>query len=183
MADLDTFKRRVGYQVGADQDAFTGNGQRVSFQLRHENVSEPQVYFNGALQLDSLYELDGPPGVMTFTAAPADEAVVTIDYKFAAFTDTEANALISEFGLQKAVIEALREVLANTARLRNYKQGDTEVDNSQVFKQVKQLLDMYVTEYQQDQSAEASSITVSKRKDPRGGPEYCQEPDLSRLYG
>ena len=79
---------------------------------------------------------------------------MTIFYKFAAFTDEEAQALINEYGLQKAVIEALREILANTARLRNYKQGDTEVDNSQVFKQVKQLLDMYQTEYQTDQSAE-----------------------------
>jgi hypothetical protein len=37
MADLETFKRRVGYHVGADQDAFTGNGSRKAVQLRHEN--------------------------------------------------------------------------------------------------------------------------------------------------
>jgi hypothetical protein len=40
---------------------------------------------------------------------------------------------------------------------------------------------MYVTEYQQDQSAEASMISLHKRKDPRGTDGPWQERDISRL--
>lgn len=183
MEDLEVFKRRVGYHVQADQDTFTGNGSNLTVQLRHENVSQVDIYLGDELLDAELYTLDAAAGVVTFGEAPEDGVAVTIDYKFAPFTDEEAQALITEYGIDKAVIEALREILANQAKLRNYKQGDTEVDNSQVFKQVKQLLDMYQDEYQADQSAEQAGIAVVKRRDPRGDVGECREKDLSRLYG
>src|SRR4051794_19732125 len=126
--DLATFKRRVGYNATAEQDTFTGNGTNKTVQLRHDNVSDVQVYFNDVQQDDGLYGLNDAAGSLTFTDAPDDNTVVTVFYTYAAFTDEEAQALIDQYGLQKAVIEALRELLADTAKLRNYKQADTEVD-------------------------------------------------------
>jgi hypothetical protein len=184
MSDLDTFKRRVGYKVTADQDTFTGNGSNKTVQLRHDSVSDVQVSFGDIQQDAGLYTVNAEAGSLTFTDAPADGVVVTVFYLYAAFTDEQAHALISEYGLQLAVIEALRELLADTAKLRNYKQGDTEVDNSQVFKQVKQLLDMYVTEYQKDQSVEQAQVNVVRRHDPRGEDDCERNQDISRLlYG
>jgi hypothetical protein len=137
---------------------------------------------NTLLTIDTDYAVDGEAGLITFVTPPPDGQVAIITYKFAPFTDAEAQALITEYGLQLAIIEALREILANTAKLRNYKNADTEVDNSQVFKQVKQLLDMYQTEYQTDQSAELPGVVVTKRNDPRGGSDDCRDRDISRLY-
>lgn len=182
MTDLEIFKRHVGYSVKADQDTFTGNGATVTVNLRHENVSDVEVYVADDLLAAGTYVVAAEPGVITFNDAPPDGAVVTVNYQFAPFTDTEALALIDEYGLQKAVIEALREILANQARMRNYKQGDTEVDNSQVFKQIRELLKIYEDELYKDQSS-VNPITIGIRSDPRGSSDYCQEQDISRLYG
>jgi hypothetical protein len=46
------------------------------------------------------FTLDAEAGVI-ITAAPVDDPVVVrVDYKFAAFTDKQANALISQYGLK-----------------------------------------------------------------------------------
>jgi hypothetical protein len=182
MDDLTVFKRRVGYKVKADQDTQTASGNDRVYTLRFENVFDVVILFNGE-EVTSGYEVDSEAGTITFTTAPTADTVIVVNYKFAPFTDDEANALISEYGLDGAVIEALRELLANSARLMNYKQGDTEVDYSTVFKQVKELLKMYMDEAQAQGSEETPTLTVGTRKDPRISDESCQEPDLSRLYG
>jgi hypothetical protein len=182
MTDLDTFKRRVGYRVQAAQDSFTGNDDDRLFQLTFENISDVVVQVDDAPYPTDRVTVDAAAGLVKLPGAPGDGSVISITYKYAPFTDDEANELIAAYGLDRAVIEALREILANTARLRNYKQGDTEVDNSQVFKQVKQLLDHYVTEYQSNESAERG-VVIQRRNDPRGGPRGCRDQDTSRLYG
>jgi hypothetical protein len=181
MADLDTFKRRVGYRIKATQETYTGTDEGNTYQLAFESVFDVKVFVDDAPYPADAVTVDGDAGLVTLKGAAGEDSTVTIQYQYAPFTDEEANALISEYGVERAVIEALREILANQARLRNYKQGDTEVDNSQVFKQVKQLLDHYVTEYQSNQSAERG-IVVQRRNDPRGEAS-CREQDISRLYG
>src|SRR3954449_6127845 len=182
MADLDTFKRRVGYRIKANQETFTGTDETQVFQLAFDNVFDVKVSVDDAPYPDVAITVDAESGVVTLRGAPGEGSSITFQYQYAPFTDDEAQALITEYGLDRAVIEALREILANTARLRNYKQGDTEVDNSQVFKQVKQLLDHYVTEYQSNESAERG-VVIQRRNDPRGGPRGCRDQDTSRLYG
>jgi len=182
MTDLDVFKRYIGYKVKADQDTFTGNGSTLSVNLRYENIFGVEVYFNDELQPISSYTVDSEPGVITFTDAPPDQMVVTINYKFAPFTDAEATELIATYGLERAVVEALRELLANQSRMMNYKHADTEVDHSQVFKQIKTLLEYYEKQTFKDESGEVSGLTLSRRVDPRGD-KTCREQDISRLYG
>lgn len=181
MEDLDVFKRHVGYRAEATQETFTGTELTTSVNLRYESVFDVVVHVGESLRQSSTYTVDSEAGVVTFTSAPEGE-IVTVQYKYAPFTDAEAQALIDTYGVDKAVIEALREMLANTARLRNYKQADTEVDNSQVFKQLQALLKMYTDDYQRDQSSESGGMVIRTRNDPRGEA-YCREQDISRLYG
>lgn len=179
---LDEFKRHVGYRVKADQDTFIGDGTRVLHNLQYENVFDVQVYFGTELQSGG-YTVASEPGTLTFDAPVPDSTVVTIDYKFAPISDTEALAWIDAYGLEKAVIEALRFLLGNQSRLMNYKEADTEVDYGQVFKQVKALLDYYEGLLNKDESGQNSGVTISRRRDPRGEPGNCREIDVSRLYG
>lgn len=123
------FKRQVGYTVMAEKVTFTGNGLNRVGNLRYENIADVQVHLDNDL-LTADYEVQAEAGVITFVTAHDDGVVVTINYTFASFTDDEAQELIAEYGLERAVIEALRSILASTAKLRNYKQADTKVDNS-----------------------------------------------------
>src|SRR3954453_18023826 len=182
MTDLDTFKRRVGYRIKGNQEIFTGTDDIQVFQLAFDNVFDVKVSVDDAPYPDDAITVDAESGVVTLRGAPDEGSTITVQYQYAPFTDAEAQTLITEYGVDGAVIEALCELLANTARLRNYKQGDTEVDNSQVFKQVKQLLDPYVTEYQSNESAERG-VVVQRRNDPRGDAYGCRDQDVSRLYG
>lgn len=144
MDDLTKFRRKIGDKVKADKDVATGNGSTTQWHLRHENVFDLQVFIGTTLQvIGTNYTLDSSSGAVDFIAAPADEQRVTFIYKFACFTDEEAQQLITEYGLDGAVIEALREILADSSRLMNYKQGETEVEYSVVFKQTKELLEYY----------------------------------------
>lgn len=180
MQDLELFKRRVGYQVKADQDTVIGDGTARVFELRCENVFEVTIYADGNELDPTSYVVDGQPGTITFTDAPINGTTLTIAYKFAPFTDAEAQALIDQFGLTKAVIEALRSILADVSRRTNYRRGDTEVSDSDVFKHVRELVKMYEDELQQNEAVEAGGIHAVQRMKPRC--EY-QPNDLSRLYG
>jgi hypothetical protein len=182
MADLDTFKRRVGYRIKSAQESYTGTDTDDTYQLAFENVFDVQVFLNDVRYPAEYLTIDGEVGVVKLKGPAGQDAVLAIHYKYAPFTDAEAQALITEYGLDKAVIEALRELLANTARLRNYKSADTEVDNSQVFKQVRELIRMYEDEYQSNRSVE-TGVIVQRRNDPRGEADGCRETDISRLYG
>src|SRR3954452_12007977 len=123
MTDLETFKRHVGYRVKAAQETFTGTDLTVSINLRFEGVFDVEVDVDAGSYPATAYTVDGEAGVVKFKSPPGDESVVTIRYKYAPFTDAEAQALIDAYGLDMAVIEALRELLANVARLRNYKEA------------------------------------------------------------
>src|SRR3954466_4074261 len=154
MADLNTFKRRVGYRIKANQETFTGTDETQVFQLAFDNVFDVKFSVDDAPYPDVAITVDAESGVVTLRGAPGEGSTITFQYQYAPFTDAEAQTLITEYGLDRAVIEALRELLANTARLRNYKEADTEVDNSQVFKQIRELVRMYEDEYQSNISAE-----------------------------
>jgi hypothetical protein len=182
MSDLDTFKRRVGYRNKANQETYTGSDLTSTYQLAFEGVYDVEDFLDEAPYPADRVTLDDAAGVVTLAGAPGEGVVVAIQYKYAPFTDAEAQALITEYGLERAVIEALRELLANTARMRNYKQADTEVDDSQVFKQIRQLIQMYEDEYQSNKSAERE-VVIQRRNDPRGDVDACREQDISRLYG
>src|SRR4051812_28180934 len=113
MPDLEVFKRRVGYRVRAAEDTFMGNSSASSFNLSHDNVFDVDVLLGGSSYPETAYTVESEAGAVAFTSAPDEGELVDIRYKYAPFTDTEANALITEYGVDGAVIEALREILAN----------------------------------------------------------------------
>jgi hypothetical protein len=182
--NIAKFRRKVGDKVKADKDVATANGNETQWHLRHENVFGVQV-FSGADMLtnETDYTIDSEAGVVTLVSAPADGAVVSFLYKFAAFTDDEITSLISEYGLDGAVIEGLREMLADSSKLMNYKQGDTEVEYSVIFKQVKQLLDYYESLSQQALSAADSDtgFAIGQRIHPLYEDGTYKPNDISRF--
>ncbi len=96
MADLDTFKRRVGYRIKANQETFTGTDEAASFQLAFESVFDVKVFLDDAPYPAEHLTVDAETGVVMLKGAPGEGTTVTVQYQYAPFTDAEANALITE---------------------------------------------------------------------------------------
>lgn len=143
--DRATFRRRIGDLVKAEQDIMTSNGQDKSYLLRYDNVFDYEVYVDGVLQNDdgTVFSISASEGRLTFnTVVDADKAIKVI-YSFAAYTDAEADELIEQYGVDKAVIEAIRGLLADSARLYSYQQGPTRAEQQQIFEHLSKLLESY----------------------------------------
>lgn len=160
--ELATFRRRIGDPAKADADVQTTNGSDKQFALRYNNVYEEVVQLDSVTQ-SSGYMLDGVTGIIEFDSPPPADMTLKVSYKYAAYTDAEAAALIDSYGLDKAVIEAIRELLADAARLYNYQQGSTRADKQQVFSNLKDLLKIYQADATNTANNGSGSLTLGRR--------------------
>ena len=172
----DRFRRAVGDRIKADENIMVGNGATSEFQLRHSNVWDMTLYFNGVSQ-SSGFTLDGGTGTIAFDTAPADAVEVTVTFKYAAYTQDEISSMVLAYGIDESIIVALEELLANTAKLRDYKEADSEVKNSQVFKNIKDLLAYHVGRA----ASKSSGVTSARRINDNYQQTKTQAPDLTRL--
>ncbi len=175
--EIAKFRRQIGDPVKADQDVQTANGTDKEFALRFNNLFSESVTFNGVAQ-PTGYTLDGPSGLIEFDTPPAVDTVVRVSYKYAAYTDAEATEFIDSVGVEYATVEAIKELLANAARLYNYQQGPTRADKNQIFQNLKDLLKIYKEEAAG--YAGQGGLTVGKRTNPLYRRSYPIRPDLSR---
>jgi hypothetical protein len=132
-------------------DTQEGDGETLKFQLSHKPVKDGSytVYVNDTEQDDTGdtpdYEIDLEKGIVTFTAAPASEASIEMEYDYSVFSDDE----ITEFLAQNndnvnATIKMMIEILiADTSRRFDYENGQTKMKPDQVFQHLKDLLKIY----------------------------------------
>ena len=172
----DRFRRAVGDRIKADENIMIGNGDTTEFQLRHSNIWDMTVYFNGVSQ-SSGFTLDGETGTVLFDPAPANSVEVTVTFKYAAYSTTEITDMVADYGVEDAIIIALEELLANTAKLRDYKEADSEVKNSQIFKNVKELLAYYTAKA----TAASSGVYKARRINDNYKVTKVEASDLTRL--
>jgi len=172
--DIARFRRAVGDQVKADQNLILGNGKMSQMFLRHENVWGLKIFFDQDLQPNNLYSVNAQTGVVDFVDAPDNEVEITATFNFSAYSDAEITELVTEYGVDSAIIIALEELLANASKRRDYKQADSEVKDSQIFSNIKDILAYYLTK-------SGSSVTSGKRIHEQYKVKRTQSPDLSRL--
>lgn len=177
--DIAKFRRQIGDPVKADADVQSANGVDKQFALRFNNIFDEVVTLNGVLQTTG-YDLNGVTGIITFDTAPATDTIVKVSYSYAAYTDSEATALIDTYGVSEATLEALRELLANAARFYNYQQGQTRAERQQVFQNLKDLFKIYQAEAAKTANAGAGSLTLGKRTNEAYRRPTIVREDLSR---
>ncbi len=174
--ELDRFRRAIGDRVKADENILVGNGELKNIQLRHGNVWDETVFLDDVLQLDTTYSVQSQPGIIVFNTAPDDAVEIRVLFSYAAYTDTEANVLIDTYGIEEAIPMALQEIMVDSARLRDYKEADSEVKNSQVFDHLSKVYDLYMKT-----KNSANSITSGTRINEQYQSDTTTPPDLSRL--
>lgn len=143
--DLTLLRRRIGDNPNTETESFELGDSQVGIQLAYDNPTILNMYDTAKqttpLVLDTDYSINGSSIVLLYT--PADGSVLTVSYTHSAFSDTELNELIEEYGVNTATVEAVRWLMADSAKLHSYSRGATSESLDQVFKQLKDLLAEY----------------------------------------
>ena len=144
MATVDEIaevRRAIGDTAKQTVQQFEGDGYTLLFALQYKNVQEVGVTVgNQNVTPDLVYS---GAGQVQLNDAPEQGDKVIISYEYAGFTDLVLESLIDRNGVQGAIIEALKDLLASASRRTDYVQGQTNVKASQVFQHLKDLLGMY----------------------------------------
>lgn len=146
--DLDRLRFKVADRRRAvvGEVLGTGDGVTVEFQTELYPVitDSERVWVDGALQVrDTDYTTECDVGLITFLSIPADDAVVTSSYRWAAFSDEELSDVLLRFGgsIVRAAIEVITWLLADVERFLKYNFGQEGVDRSQGRAALEGLLD------------------------------------------
>mgnify|MGYP000843537044 CR=1 FL=1 len=144
LTDLERLRLAVADRprVTLREQVGTGNGTRTQWQVQLypvESASET-VLVNETPVV--TYTLDDATGLLTFTAAPANNATVIVTYRWTTFSDAELNDLLDRgLSVTRAAIQVIRWLLADTERFIKYTFGQESVDRSATREGLEKLLD------------------------------------------
>lgn len=180
--DKDTIRKRIGDEPKTEIEQYVGNGSLTGFDIHGSNPFGFEITVNDTP--NTAFEYDADIKKVIFETAPANESVVKIKYKTAAFTDAELDAIIAGSGdnIDVATAETLRQALGNQARMVSFQHGDRSVSMSDIFKNLMTLLNSYEKRISNTGANSGSSFAIGKRTLDEGSKEY-QPNDLSRLMG
>jgi hypothetical protein len=142
MTDLQKFRFKLGDEVRTSEVVFPGDGVTRVFSLGKVNINTATVYLDDAEQA-SGFDLDTVSGTILMDTAPSDGQELRVRFTYSAFSDSEITDLVAEYGFNKAMVEAIDVLLFDSAKRANYKAGDKEVKNDVIFKNLKDLREIY----------------------------------------
>jgi hypothetical protein len=177
---IKVVRRAIGDREKADENLLVANASIEDFQLRHQNVWNVRVYFNGVMQ-EAGFTVNEEAGVLVFVTPPADGVEIRVTYSYAALSDAELTDLINNYGEDAAIITALEAILADVSKQRDYKEADSEVKNSQVFEQVRKLLDYHTKKMYENNLAKNGGVSKGRRINDQYKNGKTTPHDLSRL--
>ena len=180
--EIDTIRKRIGDEPKTEVEKYIGNGTNTGFDIHGSNAYGFEITIDGTPNTD--FEYDGDIKKILFDTAPANESVIEIKYKSAAFTDDELQAIYdaSSSNIDQATAEALRQALGSQSRMVSFQHGDRSVSMSDIFKNLMSLLNSYEKRISNEGANTGSSFAIGKRTLDEGHKPQ-QESDLSRLLG
>ena len=166
---LTLVRRRLGDSKKDETESFTLGETGLSVQLQYEAPTIINVYdqhrAGSPLVLDTDYALNG--NTLTLLYTPQEGAILTVVYTHTAFSDDELNSLINDYGVNGAILEGVRWLMADSAKLYSYSRGATRESLNQVFRQLKELLHEYErlgNQLDPNNKGETSTgVTISER--------------------
>lgn len=161
-------RKRIGDDKKTETESIPISDTTTTVQLAFGNATIFSLYdkakSSSALVVNVDYTWDGEAGVITLLYTPSVDSVMTAVYFYYAFTDTELNELIDDYGVNGACIEAIRWLIADSARLHDYSRGATSESLSQIIKNLQSMLKDYTTALGSDPSgAPALDMKIMKR--------------------
>lgn len=182
MSMIDTIRSRIGDKPRTEVDRYVGNGENKAFTVHGKNPFAFVITINGVQ--NTAFEYDEEIAKVIFESAPANEAIIEIKYKSAAFTDAEIQAIINESGddVDKATAETLRQALGSQARMVSFQHGDRSVSMSDIFKNLMSLLNNYEKKISNSGANSGSSFAIGTRTMTGDRKRDCEPNDISRLF-
>lgn len=164
MTAIELLRKRIGDNVKTEVEHFI-NIDTTELQTMFKNITVLSIFVDGTLLESSEYTVNSEEGRITLDTSASSESTYIVSYKYYAFSDTELTYLIADYGANEAVKEALRWLLADAYRLHDYSRGATNQNLSQVFKNVKELLETYSKNGDSipDGTTTPTGLTVHKR--------------------
>lgn len=142
MDSVTLVRRRIGDSPKTEVETFTLSDGTNSIQLQYENPTIVTIfdlsYKETALEQDTDYTQNG--SIINLLYEPTDETLLDVSYRHTAFSDEDITELVSTYGVNGAVAEALRWLLADSARLYSYSRGATNEQLDQVFAHLEKML-------------------------------------------
>jgi len=118
-----------------------GDGEAVKFQTRLWPLIEgtEEVRVAGTVQTD--YTIDYETGLITFTTAPADTALVDADYNWSVFSDGQIIDLLTRYNDQVNPVmrDLVMALIANSDLFIKYTTGMESVDRTKALDALKGL--------------------------------------------
>ena len=180
----ETIRKRIGDEPKTEVEKYIGNGELLGYDIHGNNPYNFEITINDVAT--EAFEYDAEIKKVLFETAPANEAVIEIKYKSAAFTDAELTTIYSNAGddVDKATDEALRQALGSQSRMVSFQHGDRSVSMSDIFKNLISLLNSYEKRISNTGANSGSSFAIGKRTlDETDAKKAYQPDDLSRLMG
>lgn len=141
--EINQVRSNIGDTVRETVEQMIGDGTTLLFPLKFKNVQNVVVKVNGTVVTpDMVYQ---GAGQFVLASAPAEDAKIIVSYQYSGFTDQVLDSLLATSGsVVGATRAALQDLLASAARRSDYQQGQTKVSASQIFKNLKDLYNMYM---------------------------------------
>lgn len=135
---VETVRALTNDKAQPDRAVLAGDGFSVDFALPNSPVvsSSYRVYSGSTPQAEiTHYTIDRDSGVITFVAAPASGAVITVNYRHTILSDADIEAFLSLEGdvAQLAAATALETIATNQAlTLKVMKLLDVQTDGAKL---------------------------------------------------
>lgn len=144
LTDIQKIRMRLGDSLTLTVDKQVGDGVVTLYYLTHKHIQNLEVAVNNnPVDEGTDYTVDYDDGVINFKNAPADQAPVRMQYMSGAFNDADLQNLLESYGtVTNAINEAIKILMADAARRFDYVHGQTQMNPSQIFDHLKQLLEI-----------------------------------------
>lgn len=183
MDNKTVIRKRIGDTPKTEVERYSANGSLTGFEIHGSNPFEFEVTMTPAPDPAIAYEYDPDIKKLIFAEAPANDTLIEIKYKNAAFTDAEIDAILESHGskVDESTAEALRQAMGDQARMVSFQHGDRSVSMSDIFKNLMSLLNQYERRISNSGANSGSSFAIGKRTMDDDQPNTRPD-DLSRLF-
>ena len=179
--NLELLRKTIADPIKFAIDKQLGDGTSTIFKVSHERIEDGtyKIFVNDEEnEVETDFTIDLERGVITFLEAIPLNYEIRMEYFFSAFSELELTEFLALDGndVNKSALRCVDILLADASRRFDYSSGQTEVKASQVFKNLKELREVFKDNIT---DTNGNAIMVNRINDAYRPPEEIED-DFSR---
>lgn len=142
MTDLELLRDKIGDGIKSNLLRFIGDGNSTEWKLSHKRIKTDSVILSGNTGGVTVSSVDYNTGLVTLSGAINKDNLFSLSYKYSGFRDEELQDYLDKYGsVKNAAVECITVLMADAARRYDYSTGVEQFNPSQVFDNLKSLLE------------------------------------------